>query len=124
MRTRLPVLLSLAAGFAVAGAFLLAPAAHGDAASELAAAVKKGEEIWKKPFVAGQKACAACHTGGANAMKGTRLKTYPKFDNTWRKVISVQQKLNQMIKDKAGGTPLELGSDDLNALEAFISTLK
>ena len=110
-----------------AGAVLLAtsPASgdpKGDAA--LAAAVKKGQELWKKPWSAGAKACMECHGGGPNKMTAVRVKSYPKYDKGYDKVVTVQQKINQMITEKAKGTALELGCDDLNALEAFVSTLK
>lgn len=124
MRLRLPVLLGLvaASAFGLWGASL--GSARGDAASDaLAAAVKKGEGLWKKAMATGGKSCAECHLG-PNAMKAPRLKAYPKFDKGLNKVVSAQQKLNQMITDKSRATALDLGSEDLNALEAYISTLK
>lgn len=39
-------------------------------------------------------------------------------------VISGQQELNQMIRDRSGGEMLVLGSPDLNAFEAYVSTLR
>ena len=98
--------------------------ADGDAASDaLATALKKGEALWRKPFAAGAKSCAECHVG-PNSMKASRLKAYPKFDKVLNRIASSQQKLNQMIVDKSKGAALDLGSDDLNALEAYMSTLK
>ncbi len=109
------------------GAFLLgAPEASGDATAdkELAAAVKRGGELWKKSWGRGAKACFACHTRGPNKMTGRRLNTYPKYDKFMKKVVSAQQKINQMIRTKSGGKMLDLGSDDMNALMAFMKTLK
>jgi cytochrome c len=124
MRFRPAALLTLAA---VAAFGLCASAlqpAQGDAASDaLSAALKRGEALWRKPMATGAKSCAECHVG-PNAMKAGRLKAYPKFDKTLNRVTSGQQKLNQMIVDKSKGAALDLGSDDLNALEAFMSTLK
>ena len=125
MSRRAPLALALLA-LPFLGGFLFAPASAvgGPAEDALAAAVKKGEELWKKVWTPGQKACADCHTSGPNARKASRLKSYPKFDKALAKVVTGQQKMNQMIVDKSRGTALELGSDDLNALEAFVSTLR
>ena len=102
------------------------PDAHGDAKADkaLEEAVKRGAALWKKSWRKGAKACFACHTRGPNKMTGRRMNTYPKYDKALGKVVSGQQKINNMIKTKSGGKVLELGSDDLNALEAYIKTLK
>ena len=100
------------------------PAAGGDPSTSLPEAVKRGEELCKNPWTGGGKACNDCHAGGQNLLNLKRVQTYPKFDKTLGKVVNLQQKLNQMIKDKSGGAPLELGSTDLNALEAYLMTRK
>lgn len=108
------------------GAVVLAGSlrAAGDPAVDLPAAVAHGETLWKKAWASGAKSCVECHAGGPNAMKGSRLASYPKFDKALGKVVTGQQKLNQMIVEKSRGTALELGSTDLNALEAYVRTLK
>ena len=68
--------------------------------------------------------CATCHAEGSNRLTNDRLRTYPKYEKAWQKVISGQQKLNQMIRDRSGGEMLVLGSPDLNALEAYVATLR
>jgi mono/diheme cytochrome c family protein len=113
-------LLLLALGAAPA---LSAPPAD-PAAAAMAAAVRRGDELFHGAWVQGGKACANCHGEGQNKMTASRLKGYPKYDLTWQKVVTGQQKMNQMIKVKAGGEPLVLGSEDLNALEAYLSTLR
>jgi cytochrome c len=122
---RLPLTLAVLA-LVLGGGLLFRPApASGDAASDaLAAAVKAGEALWNKTYGTGSKSCAECHKTGPNAMKGSRLKSYPKFDKTLNKVVTGQQKINQMLVDKSKGTALELGSDELNALEAYAATLR
>ncbi|MFM8980090.1 MAG: hypothetical protein ACKOSS_06475 [Planctomycetia bacterium] len=121
MLRRIPLVLAVLA-LLVGGGWLLRPAVGGPAEDAQAAAVKAGEALWKKSW--GGKSCAECHTSGPNAMKAARLKAYPKFDRALAKVVSAQQKINQMIVEKSRGTALELGSDALNALEAYISTLR
>jgi len=122
---RLSLIFTVAA-LLVGGALLLRPqSAAGDAASDaLAAAVKAGEALWNKTYGAGSKSCAECHKSGPNAMKASRLKSYPKFDKGLNKVVTGQQKLNQMLVDKSRGAGLELGSEDLTALEAYMATLR
>jgi cytochrome c len=125
MRSRVLAPLFLGAVVGVGALALTGGDARGDAASDaLAAAVKRGEELWKQHWTQGQKSCADCHTTGPNAMKASRAKAFPKWDKALSKVVSLQQKLNQMIVDKSKGAALELGSADLNALEAFVATLR
>ncbi len=116
---------------ACTAAFLLdAPTAQSDEKSDakakqaLAQAVAKGQALYRKAWKKGAKGCFACHTRGPNKLTYARLKTYPKYDKSLRKVVTVQEKINAMIKGKSGGKPLALGHADLTALEAYISTLK
>jgi mono/diheme cytochrome c family protein len=123
-RARLhPIFLLAAAGVA---ALLSAGSARGDARSDeaLAAAVRRGKQLYEQSWRPRAKSCRACHARGANKMTGERLKSYPKYDKVFRRVVSAQQKLQQMVKAKGGGTPPALGSEDLNALEAYVATLK
>ena len=93
-------------------------------AAELAAAVKRGDELFHALWTKGGKTCATCHAEGSNRLTNDRLRTYPKYEKAWQKVISGQQKLNQMIRDRSGGEMLVLGSPDLNALEAYVATMR
>ena len=106
------------------------PAARGDAkedaraAEALAESVARGKALWRQVWKRGVKGCFACHTRGPNKMAARRLRTYPKYDKAMGKVVSARQKINHMINAKSGGKHLDLGSDDLTALEAYIATLK
>lgn len=106
--------------------FLTPPLARGDAQADkaLEEAVAQGAALYKKSWRPGAKACFACHLRGPNKLTSRRLKEYPKYDKTARRVITAQEKINQMIRSKSGGQPLELGHEDLTALEAYISTLR
>jgi mono/diheme cytochrome c family protein len=114
---------ALAALFALG---LVISAARGDATSDQAeaAAVRRGAALFRQAWAPGAKRCFDCHGSGRNQLTSARLKSYPKYDPTWRQVVTAQQKLNQMIKGKSGGEPLVLGSDDLNALESYIAGLR
>ncbi len=119
----------LAAAIAIPAAlafFLDAPEARGagEAEKKLEEARKKGQALYRKSWKKGAKACFACHTRGANKLTGRRLKAYPKYDKALKRVVTAQEKINQMIKSKSGGKELALGHEDLTALEAYISTLR
>ncbi len=128
--TLLVLAVPLAAG--LLGAVLFVRAARGDnprvspevARKKLNDAVEHGRDLWSKPWVEGQKACIQCHGQGPNRMRSVRLKEYPKYDPDADRVITGQQKMREMIEEKARGKAPDLGSDDLNALEAYISTLR
>ena len=118
----LPVAALLAAGF-----LGNAPAAEEEdpaAAKAMAQAVRRGQILWRKTWRPGIKSCIACHATGPNRMTKVRLKSYPKYDTELGRVVTVQQKLNQMIVTKSGGTALSLGGEDLNGLEAYLATLR
>ena len=116
----------LLVGSATAAFLANTPDARGDATADkaLEEAVKKGQELWRKVWKKGAKGCFACHTRGPNKMQARRLRTYPKYDKAMKRVVSVRQKINHMIKSKSGGEMLDLDSDDLTAIEAYIATLK
>jgi cytochrome c len=90
---------------------------------EMKQAIERGHVLFTQPWAEGAKACSACHAGGRNKLTGARVNEYPKYDRAMKRVVSGQQKINQMIETKSGGVPLELGSDDLNALEAYIKSI-
>jgi cytochrome c len=128
LRRSLPLLLSLLVLVgAGATAFWSHPrSAQSDAAADkaLEASVARGKALWRKVWKKGAKGCFACHTRGPNKMAARRLRTYPKYDKAMKRVVSARQKINNMIQSKSGGEPLDLDSDDLTALEAYIATLK
>jgi mono/diheme cytochrome c family protein len=124
---RRPLLAVAAAACLLAlGLALLPEGARGDPQGDraLAHAVARGKELFQQTWGPGTKACAECHASGPNKMRAARLKAYPQWDKVLGKVVTGQQKMDQMIRDRAGGQPLGLGSDDLNALEAYLSTLR
>ena len=119
----LAALIAIPAALAV---LLDAPEARGagEAEKKLEEARKKGQALYRKSWKKGAKACFACHTRGANKLTGRRLKAYPKYDKTLKRVVTASEKINHMIKSKSGGKELPLGHEDLTALEAYISTLR
>ncbi len=88
------------------------------------ARLERGKSLFTTAFAEGAKSCQSCHASGANKLTMNRLNAYPKYDRPMRAFVSAQQKINQMIATKSGGSELPLGSDDLNALEAYIKSLR
>lgn len=121
-------LLAAAAGVVACGLFLARPA-QGEPEPEnprlaMQRAIERGKALWNQSWGPDGKRCAECHGPGANQMRSSRLKSYPKYDPGLLKVVTGQQKLNHMIATQAMGKALALGSDDLNALEAYIASLR
>ncbi len=106
--------------------FVVPARGEGKSKGELALekAREQGKALYRKSWKPGAKTCVVCHSRGPNKLTGVRVKQYPKYDKVMRKVVTIQQKINQMIKTKSGGKELPLGSPELNALEAYLSTLK
>jgi cytochrome c len=123
---RRPVLFFTALALVAGGLVLFVSPARSDTHSDkaLAEAVARGKTLYTTPFVAGAKTCASCHGPGPNKMTAARAKAFPRWDKAAQKVIGLQQKINQMIAAKSGGQALELGSDDLTAIEAYLVTLR
>jgi len=122
---RLLAPLTLCSVLIVGGIVWLAPAEGGpreDAA--LKAAQKKGEALYRKKWTdaAGAKTCATCHDRGPKKLTTALANSWPKYDRPLRKVATLQEKINQMIKAQGKGEPLELGSEELTALEAYLKT--
>jgi hypothetical protein len=118
--------LALLASVALALGWGLLPerSASADAAADaLRDAQARGKALWSQTWASGGKACSACHGGGKNKLTGARLKSFPKWDKGVGKVATGQEKLNEMIVKKCGGTALDLGHADLTALEAYVATL-
>jgi cytochrome c len=93
------------------------------AAEALAAAVEQGRTIFRnEEFGTNGKACATCHENPDRPKLHLkdRVGDYPKYDKRERKVITLGQKINQMIERMVRGEPLELGSEKLVAIEAWL----
>ena len=91
------------------------------AAEELEKAVAKGKELWKsKQF--GKKSCTECHDNPDKPKleMGTREFAYPAYSRRAKTVVTLQQKINEMIKFQCRGKVLEADSTDLAALAAYV----
>ncbi len=81
-------------------------------------AVKSGEKLFhggiKNPNT---MSCDQCHPNAAN----THPETYPKFQQQLGKVAVLGEMINWCIRNPLKGKPLALDSDDMAALQAYIT---
>ena len=90
----------------------------------LMASIARGKKLWHGSWGEGTKTCFECHSEGPNRMRMGRVRSYPKYDFGLGKVITIQQKLQQMITEQAKGTAFALGHEDLTAIEAYLNTIR
>jgi cytochrome c len=132
---RTTVILALLA--AIGGAMILAVAAPGratdeeDSAAKAAEALKKavdeGNRLFRDPALGTSgKFCATCHEDAQKPKLAlsSRVGDYPKWDRRADAVITLGQKVRQMIEKNVKGSPPDLGSAPLVALEAYLMSLR
>jgi cytochrome c len=95
-------------------------------AAALKKAVETGNALFRNDaFGTARRSCAKCHENprkpAMNLKK--RVGNYPKWDKRENKVITLGQKLNQMLTKMLKGKPEPLGSDRLVAVEAYLMSL-
>lgn len=119
-----------ATGFA--GAYLYAGEDDDDAAANkkvaqeaLDKSVARGKELFHSKDL-GKKSCSECHENPDKPQFNlvTRAFSYPAYSVKKSSVISLGQKINEMLASKSRGKEMELGSTDLVALEAYVMSLK
>jgi cytochrome c len=71
------------------------------------------------------RACATCHANPKkeNLHLANRVGDYPKYDRVEKRVITLGQKINQMIDRMLKGKKDLLGSERLVAIEAYLMSL-
>jgi cytochrome c len=87
--------------------------------------VARGKELFRSKDL-GKKTCAECHENPDKPQLNlvTRPFGYPAYSVKKRSVVSLGQKINEMLSGKARGKEMDLGSGDLVALEAYVMSLK
>ena len=66
----------------------------------------EGEALWNKVDGAAGKSCASCHKDAAASMKGVALK-YPAYFKPWKKLISLEQRINLCRTEKMKAKPFK-----------------
>lgn len=101
-------------------------AAPDPGAEALKKAVETGQTLFHSAeFGTNGRACAKCHENprkpDMNLKK--RVGDYPKWDRREGKVITLGQKINQMLQKMVKGQAEPLGSEKLVAVEAYLMSL-
>jgi cytochrome c len=91
----------------------------------LTKAIARGKELWNDPKM-GKKTCAKCHDDPEKPKINltTRPWSYPAYSRRKRNVVTLQQKIQEMIQFNTRGQPLDDKGADIAALEAYVVSLK
>ena len=107
------------------------PAGGADAAKvaqeALDKAVLRGKEIWTdKGITKAAKSCTSCHDDPNKPDRQIKNRTfsYPGYSKRRKAIVTLQQKLQDMIANNAKGTALDDKGTDIAALEAYVLSLK
>ena len=88
-----------------------------DQMNMLMASVKKGDDLWHNPGLCSNGlACGNCHPDGS----ATNPHTWPKYQTNLGKVGTLRGMINWCIAVPLLGKPLELNSEEMIAMEAYV----
>ncbi len=85
---------------------------------KLTASAKRGYDMWygaRADMSNNGLACANCHPDAA----ATNPQTFPKFEPQFNRVVPYREMVNWCIQNPQGGKALDVGSEDMTALEAY-----
>lgn len=138
MRRRWTLAILATALVCAAGVPLLVPGASADddAAAQAAAAAKVAKDALTKAVERGnvlfhgkelcRKSCASCHEDPDK--RGDDLRevkwSYPAYSRRKNGVVTLQQMINEMLKYRAKGAPLDADSTDLAAIAAYLESIR
>lgn len=80
---------------------------------------EKGRELWKAIEGRTGKSCASCHQEAEQSMRGVRAR-YPQFDPRRKKLISLEQRINQCRVTRMQTKAYPYESEALLALTTFV----
>ncbi len=95
------------------------------AKEELTKAIARGKELWASKEL-GRKTCKQCHEDPDKPedVLSDKKWSYPAYSRRARRVVTLQQKINEMIKYKARGKELDAGGADVAAIAAYVESLR
>ena len=96
------------------------------AAAAMEKAVARGKEIWTNKDGLFKKSCASCHEDAnkPNLSMKSRTLTYPGYHTRKKIILTLQQKLQDMIVTQSRGTAFDDKGTDIAALEAYVRSIK
>ena len=84
---------------------------------EYMSVVEEGRLLWGSGDLGTNGvACGQCHPNAAD----THQETYPKFQQQLGRVIAMRDMINWCLMNPLEGEPLDLDSDEMVALEAYV----
>jgi len=95
------------------------------AKAALKKAVARGKELFNSKDL-GRKTCQQCHEDPdkpEDNLKGHAW-SFPAYSRRARRVVTLQQKINEMIKYKARGKQLDASGADIAAIAAYVQSLR
>ena len=95
------------------------------AKEELTKAIARGKELFASGDL-GRKSCQNCHEDADKPEDdlSDREFSYPAYSRRARRVVTLQQKINEMIKYKARGQELDGNGADIAALAAYVESIR
>ncbi len=95
------------------------------AADALEKAVARGKELFGSKSL-GRKTCKSCHEDPDKPQDDLSQVawSYPAYSRRKRGVVTLQQKINEMIQYKARGKAQDGDSEDLAALAAYVTSIR
>jgi L-cysteine S-thiosulfotransferase len=82
--------------------------------------VLKGEKQWGEAAGKSGKSCASCHQDARTSMKGVAAR-YPSVDSGSARLVNLEGRINLCRARNQQAEPLELESDDLLSLTAYVA---
>lgn len=82
--------------------------------------VGQGAKLWREARGAAGKSCADCHGDAKQTMRGV-APGYPRHDATVRRVLNLEQRINQCVSNEQKSPPLAYESRELLSLSTFVA---
>jgi cytochrome c len=89
-------------------------------------AVEQGDKLFHSKDL-GKKSCAACHENPEkpNLNLTSRSFNYPAYSKKKKSVVSMGQKINEMLTARSGAAKeMDLSGADIVAIEAYVASIK
>jgi L-cysteine S-thiosulfotransferase len=83
--------------------------------------VERGQKLWNEAAGAAGKSCAGCHGDAKQGMRGVATH-YPQIDKASRNLLNLEGRIQQCRTERQGAPPLQLESDEMLGLSAFVAT--
>ena len=79
-----------------------------------------GEGVWNKKEGEAGKSCASCHNDASTSMKGVGAR-YPIYYKPWKKMINLEQRINECRKNQMKAKPLKWKSNNLLGITIYVN---